>query len=352
MKLLVITQKVDINDDLLGFAHSWLAEFAKYCEKMTVICLEKGESRLPDHVKIFSLGKESGRSRLKYAFNFYKYIWRRRKEYDKVFVHMNAEYAVLGGLAWRFLKKKIGLWYVHKNVDLKLKLAEKLSHIIFTASPESFRLKSAKVKIVGHGIDLNIFGQEPEENNEKPKIVYVGRISRIKNQKLLLEALDILVTQKKTADIKVELVGRTVYKDDEEYQAELREFIKKRGLENRVSFAGGIPNRKIAGIFKEAQLSVNLCPTGGMDKAVLESMASSLPVIVYNKTFEKTLAQYENYLILDEGDPKKLADKISAFLLLPKNEREAIGENLRLIIEKDFNLSGLIKRIIKEYEAK
>jgi len=41
MKLLIITQKVDINDDVLGFMHGWIAEFAKHCEKLTVICLQK-----------------------------------------------------------------------------------------------------------------------------------------------------------------------------------------------------------------------------------------------------------------------------------------------------------------------
>jgi len=43
MKLLIVTQKVDINDDVLGFFHDWIKEFAKNCEKVTVICLGKGE---------------------------------------------------------------------------------------------------------------------------------------------------------------------------------------------------------------------------------------------------------------------------------------------------------------------
>ena len=58
MKLLIITQKVDINDPVLGFFHRWLEEFAKHYEFVTVICLEKGEHRLPENVKVLSLGKE------------------------------------------------------------------------------------------------------------------------------------------------------------------------------------------------------------------------------------------------------------------------------------------------------
>jgi len=59
MKLLIITQKVDMNDDVLGFMHGWINEFAKHCEKITVICLQKGEHELSDNVKVLSLGKEN-----------------------------------------------------------------------------------------------------------------------------------------------------------------------------------------------------------------------------------------------------------------------------------------------------
>jgi len=97
MKLLILTQKIDINDPVLGFFHKWAEEFSKKYEKLTVICLEKGEYKLPDNVKVLSLGKETGKSRLKYVFLFYKYIWLERKNYDVVFAHMNQEYIILDG---------------------------------------------------------------------------------------------------------------------------------------------------------------------------------------------------------------------------------------------------------------
>ena len=47
MKLLIITQKVNKIDPILGFFHGWIIEFAKHFESITVICLEKGEYNLP-----------------------------------------------------------------------------------------------------------------------------------------------------------------------------------------------------------------------------------------------------------------------------------------------------------------
>jgi len=69
MRLLIITQKVDKNDPILGFFHRWIEEFAKYCQSIIVICLQKGEYNLPKNIKILSLGKEKGKSKIKYIFN-------------------------------------------------------------------------------------------------------------------------------------------------------------------------------------------------------------------------------------------------------------------------------------------
>ena len=105
MRLLIITQKVNKNDPILGFFHRWIEEFAKRFEKLTVICLEKGEYSLPENVRVLSLGKEEGRSKAEYLSRFYRYIWEERNNYDAVFVHMNQEYVLLG---WKFWK--LWLW--------------------------------------------------------------------------------------------------------------------------------------------------------------------------------------------------------------------------------------------------
>ena len=70
---------------------------------------------------------------------------------------MNPEYIVLGGLWWKLWRKKITLWYTHKSVNLKLRIATKLADKIFTASEKSFRLVSKKVNIMGHGINIEQF---------------------------------------------------------------------------------------------------------------------------------------------------------------------------------------------------
>jgi len=346
MKLLIITQRVEINDDVLGFFHGWLLEFAKHCEKLTVICLEKGEFSLPDNVEVLSLGKEGGESRLKYVWRFYKYIFQKRGDYDKVFVHMNTEYAVLGGLFWRLGGKEASLWYVHKAVSYKLRLGEKFMKNIFTAGKDSCRINSRKIKIVGHGIDVKKFTARPD-TAKIYDLIYVGRISQIKNQKLLIRAVDILVSARKLTGLKVGLIGRTITEKDQVYLNELKLLVEESGLCDNISFVGAVPNMETVKYYNQAKISVNLCPTGGVDKAVLESMACEIPVIAFNKAFREIFGERSDLLLLDQPDEEELAGKILRLLNLPAAEKISLGQALRKIIVEKYSLENLIKVIIR-----
>jgi len=347
MKLLICTQKVDINDDVLGFFHGWLKEFAAHCDELTVICLQCGEYNLPDNVRVLSLGKEKKISRLKYILKFYRYIWRERKNYDQVFVHMNPEYVVLGGIFWRITGKKIGLWYVHREVNLKLRIAAKLAHQIFTASAESFRLKSKKIKIIGHGIDINKFKPPKflDDNKNIFVIIYAGRISEIKNQMLLIEAINILVNKNNIKNIKVKFIGRAAGKNNELYLQLLKTKAQEYNLNNYMEFFGGASYSAMPDIYAQADLAVNLCPTGGVDKAVLEAMASGNLVLALNQTFADIIGRD---LILSQANSAELADKIKQTMNFNNDKKAEIRQKLREKIEHEYSLNNLINKILNE----
>ena len=178
MKLLIITQKVNEDDPILGFFCRWIEEFARHFELVTVICLEEGRHELPSNVRVLSLGKTAlSKNKVAFICRFYGYIWRERKNYDAVFVHMNPIYVVLGGWFWKLSGKKVALWYTHKAVDLKLRVAERFVDVIFTAAEESFTLKTAKRLVVGHGIDVDKYANQPRTQviGVEPISIFKGR---------------------------------------------------------------------------------------------------------------------------------------------------------------------------------
>lgn len=317
MRLLIVTQKVNQDDPVLGFFHRWIIEFAKRCETVTVVCLEEGSHELPANVKTLSLGKESGPGDpLKYAARFYRYIWQERDAYDAVFVHMNPIYIVLGGLVWKVLGKDMSLWYTHKHVDWKLRLATSLVDRVFTASRESFRLTSDKVIVTGHGIDTDHFAPlARKEPSDTFRILTTGRIAPVKNVDLMIDAVGELVEDGK--DVSFTIVGDAVTDADRAYADDLKEKVKERDLGGSVKFIGSVPPREIVAYLQDADLLVNMSNTGSVDKSVLEAFACGVPAISSNVAFKGVL------------DPQGL--------FIREQTAAACAEAMRGVIGRDFD---------------
>lgn len=350
--LLIITQKVDFNDDVLGFFHEWIREFAKKCGKVTVICLKLGQYELSGNVKILSLGKEQYGAavsdsnivaKIKYLWRFYKYIWQERDNYNAVFAHMNPQYIPLGWPVWKLLGKKMSLWYAHGHVPPMLKIADSLTNLAFASTPEGYRLNSKKLKIVGQGIDVNKF--RPSEHKSPDgsfKIVSIGRISPSKDYETLIRAVEIISPHHK---LQVEIAGSPTNPSDADYLRKLNQLLVEKKLDKIIRFIGPVPNKDIVPILQSADLFVNMGHTGSLDKANLEAMACGLPVLTCNEAYENVLGKYREILMYPKKDFLVLAQKINMIISLDQQEREKMSNYLRQIVVRDHNLEGLINKI-------
>lgn len=163
MKLLLIAEKIDKNDEIFGYLHGRILDLLPRVEKITILCLEKGEHLLPSGIQIFSLGKERGQSKFNYLSNFYHFILAERKNYDTVFVHMAPIWVILGSLYWRLSGKRVVLWYSHRFIDWKLRLAIKLSSVVFV--PENSVILGYNKKVLTTNlVDLESLALLKEKN--------------------------------------------------------------------------------------------------------------------------------------------------------------------------------------------
>lgn len=262
MRLLICTQAVDTEDSTLGFFVRWIEEFARHCEKVTVICLRDGEYSLPDNVEVISLGT----TRLGRAAGLLRICLSRRRDYDTVFVHMNPEYILTAGFLWRVMHKRIALWYTHKSVNLKLRVAVLFAHIVFTASSESFRLRTKKLHIVGHGIDTEFF--TPDTSVIRGDwALSVGRLMKSKRHELAIH--------------KAVQEGRELRIAGEGPERQRLEVLA-RELAARVRFLGGLSQTQLRDEYRKAGCLIHTSETGSLDKVVLEALACGLSVRTNN----------------------------------------------------------------------
>lgn len=341
MKLLVITQVVDKNDTNLGFFHAWLERLAAQVEHLTVICLKKGEYQLPPNVTILSLGKEHHASYLSYLFTFYRYIFSR--SYEHVLVHMNPEYVILGGLWWRILGKKVLLWYTHKAVDWRLRLAAVFANKIFTASPESCRLNSSKVEVVGHGIATDSFLSRGDvETGDPIRFLSVARISPVKD----LETVIVAIAELKkifSRPLLLDIVGDAITPQDKEYEKTLKELVARTELGDTVHFLGGKTHEEMKAIYSDHDVLLHTSKTGSIDKAVLEALASGLAVFTTSEAY----GNFEEVLVRVHGnDPKNLANAIEKNLGIAILKRNDAGMEF---VKKHYDLDRLIQKIVQYF---
>ena len=266
---------MDKQDPVLGFFCRWVEEFAKHAERIEVICLTEGKYELPANVRVHSLGKEHGAvTRAAYAWRFLSLAWRLRHDYDIIFVHMNPKFAVLAGIFGRLWGKRIGLWYTHKSVNLKLRIAVIFAHVVFTASRESFRLRTKKLQVMGHGIDSDFFS--PDASVARGKwILSVGRLMQSKRHDL---AIRFAMQEEKELRIAGEGPERM----------HLEALASELGA--RVRFLGGVSQSQLRDEYRKAERLIHTSETGSLDKVVLEALACGLPV----RTNDQALKALEN----------------------------------------------------------
>jgi len=282
MKLLVITQKVDRHDSILGFFHRWIEEFAKHFELVTVICLEKGEYNLPPNVKVLSLGKEANVkhslfNKLGYTLRFYRYIWREKDNYDSVFVHMNQEYVILGWKIWKILGKKIYLWRNHAKGSLVTKFAVLVSNKVFYTSPQSYTARFKKAVQMPVGIDTDFFKPDPFVERIPNSILFLGRIAPVKR---VSEFVDWLKNQ----NFSITTIAGSALPEDKDYE----ELVQSRALDisDKVRFMDSVTQEEALKLYQSHETYVNFTPAGSMDKTILEAAACETAVIVKNQALK------------------------------------------------------------------
>lgn len=172
------------------------------------------------------------------------------------------------------------------------------------------------IRMIPNGVDTARFRSSGRTGREGPaRLLFVGRVVRQKGLDVLLDALALLPGD---AAFELTVVGDGPLREALAGQA------RRLGLEGRVSFAGWLGREAMPGVFDRADVFVFPSRDEGMPNAVLEAMASGLPVVATRISGnEELVVDGETGFLAQPDAPAALAGALSRLIADP-----ALGRRL------------------------
>ena len=156
-------------------------------------------------------------------------------------------------------------------------------------------------------------------NCKKHNLISIGRLSKEKGQKDLIDVVALL--KEKYKDIKLYLVG------DGPEKNELNKYIKENKLSKNVELTGFLNKNDIELKILNSSIFVTTSYTESFGLVVIEACSYKLPVVAFDSaTGVKKLLENENGILVQNRDKKQMAKEISR-LFEDEKLKEKISEN-------------------------
>ena len=262
---------------------------------------------------------------------------------------MNPEYFVLAGALWRLQGRRTALWYTHKNVNLWLRIATFFTDRIFTASTESFRLRTNKVVVMGHGIDTERYVPPHVPSAGTVRLMTSGRITPTKRLDVVTHAF--LELKKRGVSATLYIFGAPATPVDVEYKKKLSAELTEAGENPEAVFLGSLPHADLPLRRATMDYFLHASETGSLDKTVLDAAMSGVIPLSSSEAYGKFFAGFEQYLSYPKGDSSMLADMVATLEALSPEEREHIRKTLKERVIKEHSLQHLIPAIVESMQT-
>jgi glycosyltransferase involved in cell wall biosynthesis len=176
---------------------------------------------------------------------------------------------------------------------------------------ERYPDQADKVKVVYHGVDLDVFGQPRDPALEKPILLSVGRLCDTKGFPDLWDACRIL--RERGLEFRLRVVG------DGYMRRELEERARRLGIADIVEITGLLPREQVIQAYREARLFVLPCVVtergdrDGLPNVIVEAMAMGLPVVGTDVSgLPEAIEDGVTGRLVPPRSPEKLADAVEA----------------------------------------
>jgi glycosyltransferase involved in cell wall biosynthesis len=308
-RLIFLTQSVDPGHPVLAATIPKIRALAERVDEVVVLAQSGRGEGLPPNVAVRTF---AARSQLGRGWRFERELVRALPA-GVVVAHMIPLYVLLAAPLVRPRSIPLLLWYTHWKASATLRAAERLATAVISVDRRSFPFRSAKVRAIGHGIDVNEFECTAHDGHSGVRALVLGRYSPAKGIDTILRAVE------RVDGTEVTLHGAALNALEQGHRRELERY--------GVPLGDAVPRTQLPELFARADVLVNNMEAGAPDKVVYEAAASCLPVLASNPVFDELFSGYP--LSFERESPDSLAERLRWFAALSAGERTEIGRTLR-----------------------
>lgn len=289
-------------------------------------------------------------------------LWLREQGAAHVHAHFGTNSAevvmlahALGGLPYSFT--------VHGPVEFDnidyFGLADKIGRSAFTVAITDFTRSQlcraaryadwARIEVVRCGLDPEFFATAPQPVPDVPRLTCIGRLVEQKGQLVLVQAAARL--RERGVHFELSILGGGPM------EAEVREQVRRLGLEGCVEMPGAVSTERLLGELKACRGLVLPSFAEGLPMVIMEAMAMGRPVIsTYVAGIPELVVPGENGWLVPASSVEALADAMEALLATPVAQLSEMGaagfERTRRLHNADAlgsNLARLFAASIEEH---
>jgi len=167
-------------------------------------------------------------------------------------------------------------------------------------------LPSIPIDVIPNGVELERFHPAKSKKDENIlKLLTVGRLSVTKRVEMLIDAVEML--HKDGRKVHFTIVGGGAM------EQKLRQIVLERGLGDIIEITGRIESEKMPELYRQNDIFISASMQEGMSNAMLEAMASGLPIITTRcEGVEELIA--DNGIIVEKANGKDIADAIRSLI--------------------------------------
>jgi len=202
-------------------------------------------------------------------------------------------------------------------------------------------MPSASIDVIPNGVDLERFS--PAENTKSPdvlRLLTVGRLSVTKRVEMLIDTVNIL--NKDGYNVHFTIVGGG------QLEQQIRHIVADAKLSDIIDITGRIEAEMMPQVYRQNDIFISATMQEGMSNAMLEAMASGLPIVTTRCEGVEELIK-DNGFIVETAQAKQIADAIKQ-LADDRQTHKKMSAAARQQAEK-FSWSSVAERYLKIYES-